>query len=266
MFKWVTKKDLGYWFAFTFVIWLLSSDYGKNNQPLLDNWAFASTVVSIILAVLAIVYSYYQGFTTMFSTKKLEESAEKIVEVSAKLEDNSINVLFENLEKKIESINHTLDEKVDSRFSGFEELISRKIGNDNSNDIEVVLSKEQWMDKIKIASSKTTPFFTLILLYLYLSYKNDKAIVVKDITNAITEKITIDANLLEDLHLSYKNMISGFYMALKMIGVFAATNELYEFKISHMQREFCEAMDEKIEAHKDEESYLSVLSFFEDNN
>ncbi len=79
-----------------------------HDTTLLNYISFAGTVVSIILAVVAIIYSYYQSSAFENTTSKLEKSADFIGEVTEELRAINMAGLTSDLHDTIK----TVDEKI----------------------------------------------------------------------------------------------------------------------------------------------------------
>jgi hypothetical protein len=81
------KKDSYYIIAILIgiIVVILAVKLG-DNQSVIDYFGFAGTLVSIILAVVAIIYSFYQSSTYENSSSKLEISANKIENVTQNLD------------------------------------------------------------------------------------------------------------------------------------------------------------------------------------
>ena len=174
--EWIEKKDLFYWILIILLLWLLSSDYGKNNPLVLDNWTFTGTIVSIILAILAIVYTYAQNSTTLMTTNKLSESAEKIEEVTRKIEDTSIDVLFTQLESKVNEIISVIDtslkEEMDKHKDFLNEFMKSKNFKSPFEDSFEIMSEEQWNKYIE-EINKDNSLISELLYHIYIKNKKN---------------------------------------------------------------------------------------------
>ncbi|MET3291834.1 UNVERIFIED_CONTAM: flagellar biosynthesis chaperone FliJ [Brevibacillus sp. OAP136] len=86
----ITKKDLCYIIAILIcvIVSIFTIKLG-DNQNVINYFGFAGTLISIILAVVALIYSFYQSSTYENSTSKLDNSANKIEEATLKLESVS---------------------------------------------------------------------------------------------------------------------------------------------------------------------------------
>lgn len=146
--NWIERKDLVYWLIIVVLLWLLSSDYGKENPVVLDNWNFTGTIVSIILAILAIVYTYAQNSTTLLTTNKLGESADKIEDVTKKIEDISMDALFLKLENKVNEIVGVIDSSLKEEMGKQNDFLKEFIGSTSIvspfSEAFDIMTKEQW--------------------------------------------------------------------------------------------------------------------------
>lgn len=173
MFKWIEKKDLVYWLIILITVWLLNSNY----HTTLSQWAFAGTIISIILAVLAIIYSFDQSSTTLYSTRKLEETTEEIRAITEVLKETSINDFFINLEQKIESLDKNIDNNLKNSLhehsSKMEFLILNKgYAKNIESDLEIFSDEEEWKKYIRLCLSvRSIP--GAILYYIYLIKSNE---------------------------------------------------------------------------------------------
>lgn len=120
---WVQKKDLIYWLIIVMVCVISHYTYKyKDSSELISHWSFGGTIVSIILAIIAIVYTFYDNFTSKSSVQQLDNSSQKIKEITEKLDSshlvNSSNKIgdisvqlesiMENMGNKLKNINTEL--------------------------------------------------------------------------------------------------------------------------------------------------------------
>lgn len=182
------------------MIYLLSSDIGQYDRFLLDNWAFAGTIVSIILAVIAILYTFDQGSTTIHSTRKLEESAVKIAEVSDTLKDNDIKSLVEELENKItgliDGVQTGLGNRLDNHFEMINTLTFQRTGKSSPiESSDEYLTKEQWDSYVKKYIVENLNLATLSLLFFYMMHKTGIQLEISEIAKWIKENTDLKLNL-----------------------------------------------------------------------
>ncbi|MEI4549603.1 hypothetical protein [Pseudoalteromonas spongiae] len=103
--------------------------YGGNSGAL-GYISFAGTVVSIILAVLAIVYSYIQSLSQQNSATQISSQVDKLMSVTERMDlsKNDLSLTLDHLKKVSEKIDITIDhqhqikEQVESLTSEFSEI------------------------------------------------------------------------------------------------------------------------------------------------
>jgi len=82
------KRDFFYIVGFLIIaIIFIISGRLSGNTNVVDYVGFAGTIVSILLAVIAIIYSFYQSSTYENSTQKLDITANKIEEITNELSE-----------------------------------------------------------------------------------------------------------------------------------------------------------------------------------
>ncbi|XRD24065.1 hypothetical protein AABM34_16910 [Lysinibacillus fusiformis] len=89
--SWIKKKDLLYWLLIICLgtISLFTFRY-KDATEVISHWGFAGTIVSIILAVIAIGFTLFQTLSSDLSSAKIAESADKIVNASRELDSSEL--------------------------------------------------------------------------------------------------------------------------------------------------------------------------------
>ena len=181
MFGWVGRKDLLYWLIIIIMASILSSDIGKDSI-MVDKWEFAGTVVSIILAVIAILYTFDQSSTTVASAKKLEESANRVEESTKGLEDKKLNEMIKNLEKRLSKLLKDMKGGIEETNKKIDSLGLKK--SDYSLDKETaILDKEEWEKYLDNVIVKKYEPVGLTLLYSYFLYENKLKYIDRDTKN-----------------------------------------------------------------------------------
>ncbi|WP_239618917.1 hypothetical protein [Cohnella mopanensis] len=74
------EKDYGYIIAFLvlLLIGLFTFYYGSDNSQIVSYLGFAGTITSLILAVVALIYTFYQSTTSINQVQKITEASEKL--------------------------------------------------------------------------------------------------------------------------------------------------------------------------------------------
>ncbi|HDR4864611.1 TPA: hypothetical protein QCR55_000943 [Bacillus cereus] len=124
--EWVEKKDLAYWLIIIILFAVSTYTYKySSNSDVITHWGFAGTIVSIILAIIAIVYTFFDNFTSKSSHQKLEESADKIKNITKKLDSNNLvdsSNKIEEIGLKLEAITSKMDKQLESINNGINEM------------------------------------------------------------------------------------------------------------------------------------------------
>lgn len=275
--KWIEKKDLVYWLLIILLIWLLSSDFGIKNPIVLDNWNFTSTIVSIILAVLAIVYTFAQSSTTFYSTNKLEESAKKIEEVSTKLEETSVDTMFEKidnhmkaLEDKIGNVTQSVDDSMAKHFhENFSTIIdslpSSSFETEKSNlDENAFFTKDQWTTYL----TRLNGSIREALVYVYFLEKYQVSDKFADYVSWV-----VKGNY-NTIHKNRKSEEQSVFLLIQLFQVILVFNSLKVFSIKNAESEISikninSEFREAIESLIDGDSHMidkRVMRYFQEKN
>lgn len=136
-FKIVTKKDMAYWFVMLviFIIFWLSS-YLYNDSKLVEYISFSGTIVSIILGIVAIIFSYFQNFTSSNTSEKLLETSNSLVSSLSSLDEYNENIgKYQNdIANIIESLNTLTNYMEDSasklsKLGDSVEIVKNRVGS-----------------------------------------------------------------------------------------------------------------------------------------
>lgn len=111
------KRDFYYIVGFLIIaIVFVFSGRLADNTLFVDYVGFSGTIVSILLAVIAIIYSFYQSSTYENATHKLDTSANKIEEAATKLSSVSdVERVLKEFKKEVTDIR--------SGISGLESIV-----------------------------------------------------------------------------------------------------------------------------------------------
>ena len=142
------KKHLLYKLIVVFLVFLLVILFSHKfyaNDNVFNFMSFASAIISIILAVLTIIYSYYTNGTTSSSVEKLGEATIKIEETLIKVNEAtqtykaSADKLSENIVSILDSINHVEEQTsrilIEQMENNQKETISGQSFNMNDKDV-----------------------------------------------------------------------------------------------------------------------------------
>jgi len=173
--SWIEVKDLLYWLLISCLgaISLFTYQYRGNNE-VITHWGFAGTIISIILAVLAIIYTYFQSATTVDSTKRLEESANRVEEATKELEHNNVKNVVAELEEKLRKILSELQKDIKDEIHTKFSLFSEHKNNNSPSDINLKLSEDEWEDYLNKNVNNELTVEGISLSFIFYLYKYNK--------------------------------------------------------------------------------------------
>lgn len=177
--KFPEKKDLAYWIIILilFIIGSFTVYYGSI-EDVATHIGFAGTIVSILLAFIAIIYSFYQSSTYENVNHKLDTSANKIEEATTKLSNVSeVERVLEEFKTEVkemkggisglELIVQTIHNGVDSMNQNWESTIKELLQHEKpTNKIkfgENIDFDKEYFSKV-IENGGNLPFFVLELI------------------------------------------------------------------------------------------------------
>lgn len=259
--NWIEKKDLLYWIIIICLgtISIFTFKY-KTADEVIDHWGFAGTIVSIILAVLAIIYTYYQSATTVDSTKRLERSAKKVQkattrveEVTKELESNNVKKVISELEKNIQSIilemKNDFKQDLHSKFSKFSGLNLE----DNSMDNKLELDGIDWKGYLeKNILNNNLTMEGMVFIYFYYLFINDILFSMDG-----TKKFLKNMNYLDEELENGSHVILGearIFRSLNIMNYELGSNDGVKFTW------FNESVEEEMKSIFNDESLLEVKS------
>ncbi|WP_098743542.1 hypothetical protein [Paenibacillus sp. EZ-K15] len=194
----ISIKDLVYLIVILIgvIITLLTIRLGDNGS-VVDYFGFAGTLISIVLAVVALIYAFFQSITYGNANSKLEESAKKIEEVTDDLKKvSNIENLTKDLTSSVEEVKSNIHQAIaginemsatfQNNIIEFQSLVSNLdiihtsvvetrqdiltklnvVGSENTNkETPIVAVREEWIGIIVSAMHR---FHILYLFYLSL--------------------------------------------------------------------------------------------------
>lgn len=185
LFKWVEKKDILYWLLIICLgaISVITYEY-SGDKDALSHWSFAGTIVSIILAVVAIGFTLFQTLASNLSSEKISVSAEKIEKASAGLDASELlkaGEIITNVSKNILNFNEKLQEQVHElndeikslkneqkeHYTKINSLFDNKMNGSSRKDKLIFdLSEEDFAEKI-YANMPEIPQFFMYSIYRF---------------------------------------------------------------------------------------------------
>ncbi|BBI32673.1 hypothetical protein [Cohnella abietis] len=121
------KEKLHYRYMIAFLVWtgllLFSFFYGKNGNEVVSYIGFAGTLSSIILAVAALIYAFYQNSIYGSSNEKLDTSAKRIESVTSSLDRTNEQVSL-RLNETVAELRDSLEQTINHMNTGFKQISS----------------------------------------------------------------------------------------------------------------------------------------------
>ncbi|NMH72797.1 hypothetical protein HF078_06915 [Bacillus sp. RO2] len=202
----IEKKDLAYWILILCLgsISVFTYEYSGDKEAI-NHWSFAGTIVSIILAVIAIIFTFYQSFSNEVSANKIEKAADKITAATIDLDvselkqsSDVINNLAENmrihnenLQSKINAISNELSGLKSDQFEHqnyIKSLIKSNINinkEEDKNNSQFTFTKESFDSWYMYA-----PFRLKLMLYAIYRLHESGIEITKDALTTYTTKVS----------------------------------------------------------------------------
>jgi len=182
-----------------------------DNINLVNYIGFAGTLISIVLAIIAILYSFYQNNIYENSTRKLDESSEKIKNLTGQIDD-SFNKLSNDISKieslgnvvaslqnavsSVEEISYEIkggvlknSERIEGLEQGFKNSIIAFSNRRDENKKMTIFSEEQ----IKEIVENFDDSIKFYLRFLYKCYKEERKIntlnLIDEVKKVLNEKV-----------------------------------------------------------------------------
>ncbi|UPO88321.1 hypothetical protein [Niallia sp. Man26] len=181
---WVEKKDLFYWIIIICLgaISLFTYDY-SGNKDAISHWGFAGTIVSIILAVVALIFTFYQTFSNNNSATIIEDAAKKIKKATDGFDTNEIikagtiiSDISENLQQQIRQLNQemvSIRADQTTSFKNIQKLFEQQLQqNNNKNEVGIYIELEpgEFINKIYFE----LPGILQFMIYSIYSFNKEK--------------------------------------------------------------------------------------------
>jgi hypothetical protein len=200
------------------IICLIVSTFG-NNTELVGYVSFASTIASIFLAVISIIYAFYSNSQLSQTLGQVESASKNIEKVS-----DSLSLTTKELDKKTENIPHSI-QQLDNKMNY---LLENNFSNTNKYNGAEVIPSEQ-IDHFFEYSS----MMGLLALYaVCLSYKTNKRFYIED----LAKKTSI---LVPEYSF-------GFLVACSSCGFFSIKDVADDWGIYNVNEEISEKIEQKI--------------------
>lgn len=250
------KNEISRWHYFYWIViligiivFILTRDLGKN-QNVINYFGFGGTLVSIILGLVAIFYSIYQGSSSVVSTEKLVKSAKNVEKVTKELKDLDISIIHKKLEE-LKNSHRSIENKLDSTSVEFKKLsknLHKENGiNESINDVKFKYTQEEFFSILN--SSGVILIGTIIL---YLCYSKQKLCSCYSLSKFLEIRKSEDENRDADEKRvwAYASSLDTVLIFLNSLGAIKVSivNDLVGYKIEEISPIVIDAVMKGIEA------------------
>lgn len=213
VFKHLEKKDLSYicGLLFFLLIILAAMSFGDDFE-LVSYFGFAGTLIGIVLAIIALIYSFSQSITQGSANKKLEESAQRLEELSKTFQKlEKLDSLSDELKEPIIQLKNDLQSSIliiDQTVSQLAPALAEKIEK-QTELLHSAFNGSAYFNKqpnINTSINDDNVFLERLIQTIPLSHLLITYFCIKSYENGDT------TNLLEMLDWSNKNKLSLYYI------------------------------------------------------
>ncbi|MDH5163931.1 hypothetical protein [Heyndrickxia oleronia] len=265
-----TKKDMAYWILILilFIIGSFTFYYGSK-KDVISHIGFAGTIVSILLAVIAIIYSFYQSSTYENVNYKLDNSAQKIKNATDKLSNVSeIKSMLDTFQSEVgfmkdsiedlRNIVNTIDSGVSSinqKWGEAEKGIFNSLRPTSNNNENIKSDPGFSLDYFIKFLNKGGILPRFLIATIDYSLKHELTVVdLKELNKHYLEFFFENLNPDETLMLRIENVQLGLITSYKQAGIIEAnivtTNK---FELSSINKYLSDALQNKLEVEKEQD-------------
>lgn len=211
----------------------------SGNTTFINNFNFASTLVSIMLSLIAIFYTFIDGAESKVVQNKIIESSEEIKKSSQDLK--SINSIIDEFKKELKKTENNIIENNTLRNNAFLKEFQEEVPKSKNDDSKSLFINNENIGKFISSSSDGT---LLIIYGIIRSYECKKDIDTNDII--FDEKKYLNNNIFPVVDI------------LRALNFISADSKGYVIKIKSVKSEFLEIV--KKEFGSRDFSNLKIIS------
>lgn len=197
-FYFISKKDLIYWILIISMFSIINFTYSyKEENDIISHWGFAGTVVSIILAVIAILFTLYQTFSGDLASQRINDAVKTLEDLTqtfdtASLQDSATNMRNASnlLENHINDISNQF-KNFDDRFKDLENNFEKNSINDNAIFSPGIAFSEELLEDFLSNNFENMALYPRFFIYSHLKAKY----LYKDILNIKKNRVIIHKTL-----------------------------------------------------------------------
>lgn len=239
------KRDFFYIVGFLVIVIIsITSERLSDNINVVDYVGFAGTIVSILLAVIAIIYSFYQSSTYENSTQKLDTTANKIEQITNELSEVAeISGNIKYLKETVDKINNIVTNIEANLYEEINQKPQPDVINSNikANTLNNFNYDERFFENV---ASNLTVLAAIAVVWIQKSYKENVPFNIKDCTKYFIEDIMQEGENSVRLY-GIENAINGLIIAYEHLFFFKLNkiNE-NEFKVEDFDKNFAKVIEE----------------------
>ncbi|MCF7620923.1 MULTISPECIES: hypothetical protein [Bacillaceae] len=244
------KRDFFYIVGFLVIaIIFIISGRLSDNTNVVDYVGFAGTIVSILLAVIAIIYSFYQSSTYENSTQKLDITASKIEQITNELSEVAhISGNIKSLKETVDTINNIVKNIEENLYDDInkkpEETTFNKhnLSNEDKN-IEGFHHNKQFFESV---ANNLTVLASIVVVWIQKSHKLEVNFNIKECTSYFLESVMLEKEKNNTRYIGMENAINGLLIAYEHLDFFELDKVIDgEFEVLRFNEIFSEVIDEE---------------------
>jgi hypothetical protein len=241
------KRDFYYIVGFLIItIVVVFSGRLADNTLFVDYIGFSGTIVSILLAVIAIIYSFYQSSTYENANHKLDTSANKIEEATAKLSNVSqIKDMMEDFKREVKSLKDSLEEvknKVVSMDDVMQKTYNEGLASNNTN--KEGLKENYTQEYFDTFVTNTSKISLLVLLEALRVYEEKDRMDLSQLTKKYfkhvnKKKVPTDADIIK-----FVNAEVGMLSTYNTMGFLEVKEKANNFRIAEINEKLLKSISD----------------------
>lgn len=244
----------------------------SNDNNVLNYISFAGTIVSIILAIIAIVYSFVQTVFQQSSSSNISNQVDKLISVVDQINDskNIINTSIDHLKRTSEKLDAAIENQ--SNINKEVQTISKKFsdfGFWKSHQTEKDDEHQQSIDSHPIQTTidnfsdwNNGTQFCMVSVYLGLKKKLPTEKTITFIVIPTMKKILANNDDMEDTILFYTGAITSLTHTLKLCNLMHIENN--QNQLHHKLEEECRKIIEQTENTTEETLLKKFLIMYKE--
>lgn len=259
------------WILLIFIVVLLEFIFldfvfsASANKELVNLFSFGSTLISIVLALIAIFYSFLQTESQKEDGRFLAKQIQSLTDVSNTLKDSGVKVdsSVSYMQSFVDSLGNISGEVSQSRQAI--ESVEKKLGELSTSqkissqaENQELGTDDEKFQILKIYLPKSGEFIQTIAYCLYLAHKNNSADKVTDIIKvhyveplaSVNDVNKVEANKNLNIGLGM-----GIYMGLVPLGIYVSNKKV---NINEKTLSFLNDFFKTWEAHAEKDTLLLV--------